>query len=167
MLRYSMLLILQNFINKHFPNEKHKQAFKMSFIFYTTSSISISLAAKTTGFWMFDAGYKISSIAFFTSIMHLPYSSLRFLVAPWLDYLPIPSINIPSIGKFGYRKSFILITIIYNAISIAALGFVTPGNIYAFGAIAFGCAISSAILESLISAYFNNIYDEEYNPSWA
>ena len=68
-----------------------------------SSGLPYILIFSTLGVWLADIGIDLSLIGFFAWIV-LTYS-LKFLWAPLIDNFSIPLLN-----RFGYRKSWILLS---------------------------------------------------------
>ena len=112
-----------------------------------SSGLPYILIFSTLGVWLADIGIDLSLIGFFAWIV-LTYS-LKFLWAPLVDNFSVPFLN-----RFGYRKSWILLSQISIAICLLLLSIVNPlDSLQVFALIAFLVAFSGSIQDIAIDAF--------------
>ena len=96
-----------------------------------SSGLPYILIFSTLGVWLADIGIDLSLIGFFAWIV-LTYS-LKFLWAPLIDNFSIPLLN-----RFGYRKSWILLSQLLIVLCLLLLSWTNPkDNLQLFAFIAF------------------------------
>lgn len=83
------------------------------------SGLPLALTASTLTAWLSDAGVERAAIGLFAAIA-TPYA-FKFLWAPLMDGL-----QIPLLSKFGRRRSWLLLTQILLAATIAAMAIADP-----------------------------------------
>lgn len=126
----------------------NKKNFTIIFLLGISSGIPITLILSTLKALLVDKGFDIKIIGFL-SIVSLPYS-LKIFVAPIVDSMAIPYLT----KKIGNRRSWIVITQLLLAISIAFLGY--AGEISSLSLIsifAFLVACFSATQDIVIDGY--------------
>ena len=112
-----------------------------------SSGLPYILIFSTLGVWLADIGIDLSLIGFFAWIV-LTYS-LKFLWAPLVDNFSVPFLN-----RFGYRKSWILLSQISIAICLLLLSIVNPlESLQVFALIAFLVAFSGSVQDIAIDAF--------------
>ena len=112
-----------------------------------SSGLPYILIFSTLGVWLADIGIDLSLIGFFAWIV-LTYS-LKFLWAPLIDNFSVPFLN-----RFGYRKSWILLSQISIAICLLLLSIVNPlDSLQVFALIAFLVAFSGSVQDIAIDAF--------------
>ena len=112
-----------------------------------SSGLPYILIFSTLGVWLADIGIDLSLIGFFAWIV-LTYS-LKFLWAPLVDNFSVPFLN-----RFGYRKSWILLSQISIAICLLLLSIVNPlDSLQVFAFIAFLVAFSGSVQDIAIDAF--------------
>ena len=112
-----------------------------------SSGLPYILIFSTLGVWLADVGINLSLIGFFAWIV-LTYS-LKFIWAPMVDNFSIPLLN-----KFGFRKSWILLSQIIISLCLLLLSFINPlDSLYTFAFVAFLVAFSGSIQDIAIDAF--------------
>ncbi len=112
-----------------------------------SSGLPYILIFSTLGVWLADIGIDLSLIGFFAWIV-LTYS-LKFLWAPLIDNFSIPLLN-----RFGYRKSWILLSQLLIVLCLLLLSWTNPkDNLQIFAFIAFLVAFSGSIQDIAIDAF--------------
>ena len=112
-----------------------------------SSGLPYILIFSTLGVWLADIGIDLSLIGFFAWIV-LTYS-LKFLWAPLIDNFSIPLLN-----RFGYRKSWILLSQLLIVLCLLLLSWTNPkDNLQLFAFIAFLVAFSGSIQDIAIDAF--------------
>ena len=112
-----------------------------------SSGLPYILIFSTLGVWLADVGINLSLIGFFAWIV-LTYS-LKFIWAPMVDNFSIPLLN-----KFGFRKSWILLSQIIISFCLLLLSFINPlDSLYTFAFVAFLVAFSGSIQDIAIDAF--------------
>ena len=116
------------------------------------SGVPLLLTITLLQAWLTDEGISKSTIGLF-ALVGLPYS-LKFLWAPIFDRYVI--------NKFGRRRGWLLVTQIFLAMSIVALGMSNPGlNTYNVAVLALLVAFFSASQDIVIDAYRRESLDNE------
>ncbi|MGB1087019.1 MAG: AmpG family muropeptide MFS transporter [Alphaproteobacteria bacterium] len=92
------------------------------FLLGFSSGLPLALTTGTLTFWLSEEGLTRTAIGLF-AIVGTPYS-LKFLWAPLMDRLPIPWLT----GKFGRRRSWLLVTQAALMVTIVGLGFSSPAD---------------------------------------
>ncbi|MDP1821803.1 MAG: AmpG family muropeptide MFS transporter [Archangium sp.] len=108
-----------------------------------SSGLPLSLTASTMQAWMKDSGVDLTTIGAF-ALVGIPYS-LKFLWAPVLDRYTLPFL--------GRRRGWILVTQIFLAAAIAAMGLVDPKEHLGLLAllalcVAFGSASQDVVIDA-------------------
>jgi PAT family beta-lactamase induction signal transducer AmpG len=112
-----------------------------------SSGLPFLLTGNTLGYWLRDQGTTLQAIGFL-SWVGLAYS-LKFLWSPIVDRL-----DAPIFGRFGRRRSWMLLTQVFVAIGLAALGYAgTAHGLTAVGALALLVAFSSSTQDIVIDAW--------------
>lgn len=105
------------------------------------------LTGNTLGAWLRDEGTSLAAIGFL-SWVGLAYS-FKYLWAPILD-----SVRLPLIGRFGKRRSWILLAQAGIIVGLCAMVAVGPqGGLVLFGSFALIVAFSSATQDIAIDAW--------------
>ena len=98
--------------------------------------------------WLTEAGISKTEIGLF-ALVSLPYS-IKFLIAPFIDRLPLPLLS----ARFGRRRSWALLA---QAVLIAALFFLGTtdprASLSAVAALAAATAFASACQDVVLDAY--------------
>jgi len=152
--------LYEKFIAQSFKTAEQKSIFFLSFAFYLTSSIGLTLATKTIGYWLYDNHFSYTFIGFITSLLHLPYS-LRIIFVPWLEFLQLKQIK-----NWGYRKSLIFWLNILSILCIFVIGFVGLSNLWIFLMMCFVCSMVNTAMETTSSSYFMSTYSSEMKSHW-
>jgi PAT family beta-lactamase induction signal transducer AmpG len=127
---------------------KYIKNFLIIFALGISSGLPFALISSTLKALLVDAGFTIKTIGFL-SLATLPYS-LKFLIAPFIDSLPIPFLT----KKIGHRKSWIIFSQLLLAIFIFLLGiFGIESSLMAITIFAFLVAISSSAQDIVIDGY--------------
>jgi len=87
-----------------------------------SSGLPRLLVYGTLAFWLIEEGLSIAAVGLFAATS-APYS-LKFLWAPLLDRVPIPGLS----RMLGIRRSWMLLTQLGLATSIAGLAMTSPGT---------------------------------------
>lgn len=146
--------------NRWFATKEASRVFFSAILLYMSSCISLTLATKTIGYWLFDNGFSYSHIAIITSLLHLPYS-MRILFVPWLEYMKIPVIK-----TWGHRKTLLFLTSILNIVCVFWMSFFGMSNLYFLLSVCFLCSILSTCSETITSAFFMHDYHLDMKPHW-
>lgn len=111
------------------------------------SGLPLALTASTLTAWLSDAAVDRAAIGLFAAIA-TPYA-FKFLWSPLMDGL-----RLPLLGELGRRRSWLLLTQVFLAISIAVMTFADPSINPALTALAgVFIAIFSASQDIVIDAY--------------
>jgi PAT family beta-lactamase induction signal transducer AmpG len=126
---------------------RDRRVFVLVFLGFA-SGLPFGVLAEPLSAWLIDAGVGKTDIGLFT-LVSLPYS-LKFLIAPWIDRLPLPWLS----RRFGRRRSWALLAQALLMATLIALGGSDPGISLA-GAAAFATATSfaSASQDVVLDAY--------------
>jgi MFS transporter, PAT family, beta-lactamase induction signal transducer AmpG len=113
-----------------------------------SSGLPRLLIYSTLAFWLLEEGLSIAAVGLFAATS-VPYN-LKFLWAPLLDRVRIPGLS----RWLGIRRSWILVTQLGLAASIAAMAFTHPGtNPGLMAILAIVVATWSASQDVVIDAY--------------
>ena len=113
-----------------------------------SSGLPFLLTLATLHVWLTEGGIDKTTIGLFV-LISLPYS-LKFLWAPFVDYLKIPYLT----QRFGLRKSWLLISQFFVIVSLLALGATNPhANIMMTAVAGVMVALSSATQDIVFEAY--------------
>jgi PAT family beta-lactamase induction signal transducer AmpG len=112
-----------------------------------SSGLPFLLTGNTLGYWLRDKGTSLQAIGFL-SWVGLAYS-LKFLWAPVVDRL-----DAPLFGRFGRRRSWMLLMQVIVAAGLAALAFWGPGRgLTGVGALALLVAFASSTQDIVVDAW--------------
>ncbi len=112
-----------------------------------SSGLPFLLTGNTLGYWLRDEGTTLQAIGFL-SWVGLAYS-LKFLWAPIVDRL-----DAPVFGRFGRRRSWMLLTQVLVALGLLALSLSGPKHgLAAVGALALLVAFASSTQDIVIDAW--------------
>src|SRR5437764_8244047 len=112
-----------------------------------SSGLPFLLTGNTLGYWLRDEGTTLQAIGFL-SWVGLAYS-LKFLWAPVVDRL-----DAPVFGRFGRRRSWMLLSQVIVAIGLVALSVSgTKHGLAAVGALALLVAFASSTQDIVIDAW--------------
>src|SRR5438105_5376312 len=112
-----------------------------------SSGLPFLLTGNTLGYWLRDEGTTLQAIGFL-SWVGLAYS-LKFLWAPIVDRL-----DAPVFGRFGRRRSWMLLSQVIVAIGLVALSVSgTKHGLAAVGALALLVAFASSTQDIVIDAW--------------
>lgn len=126
------------------------------FLMGIVSGIPLYLILSTMMIWLTRENIDITKIGLFT-LTQLPWS-LKFLWAPIIDNYKIPIIS----NYMGKRKSWLLFTQFFLAISIITLGFNDPSkHLFYTAIIAFSIAFFSATQDIIIDALRIELLDKD------
>src|SRR6476646_6354171 len=111
------------------------------------SGLPFLLTGNTLGYWLRDEGTTLQAIGFL-SWVGLAYS-LKFLWAPIVD-----RVDAPIFGRFGRRRSWMLLTQVLVAAGLTGLSMTGPKvGLTAVGALALLVAFSSSTQDIVIDAW--------------
>ena len=129
-----------------------KKKFFIILMFGISAGLPLMLVASTVKIWLRRSDIDIKSISYMSWLM-LPWS-FNFLWAPFLDNF--------FIKKFGRRRTWIALSQLGLATSMAAISFTNPNdNIFYLALCAFGIAVSSATQDVAIDAYRREIMEDD------
>jgi MFS transporter, PAT family, beta-lactamase induction signal transducer AmpG len=112
-----------------------------------SSGLPFLLTGNTLGYWLRDEGTTLKAIGFL-SWVGLAYS-LKFLWAPVVD-----RVNAPLFGRFGRRRSWMLMTQVLVAVGLLGLSISgTQHGLTAVGALAVLVAFSSSTQDIVVDAW--------------
>jgi PAT family beta-lactamase induction signal transducer AmpG len=112
-----------------------------------SSGLPFLLTGNTLGYWLRDQGTTLKAIGFL-SWVGLAYS-LKFLWAPVVD-----RVNAPIFGRFGRRRSWMLLTQVLVALGLLGLSIVgTAHGLTAVGAAAVLVAFASSTQDIVVDAW--------------
>jgi PAT family beta-lactamase induction signal transducer AmpG len=112
-----------------------------------SSGLPFLLTGNTLGYWLRDQGTTLKAIGFL-SWVGLAYS-LKFLWAPVVD-----RVDAPLFGRFGRRRSWMLLTQILVALGLAGLSIAGTGHgLTAVGVLAVLVAFSSSTQDIVVDAW--------------
>jgi MFS transporter, PAT family, beta-lactamase induction signal transducer AmpG len=112
-----------------------------------SSGLPFLLTGNTLGYWLRDEGTTLKAIGFL-SWVGLAYS-LKFLWAPVVD-----RVDAPLFGRFGRRRSWMLLTQVFVAIGLLGLSISgTQHGLTAIGALAVLVAFSSSTQDIVVDAW--------------
>jgi PAT family beta-lactamase induction signal transducer AmpG len=112
-----------------------------------SSGLPFLLTGNTLGYWLRDQGTTLKAIGFL-SWVGLAYS-LKFLWAPVVD-----RVNAPLFGRFGRRRSWMLLTQVLVAVGLIGLSISgTQHGLTAVGALAVLVAFSSSTQDIVVDAW--------------
>ena len=121
-----------------------------------SSGLPIALILSTLKALLLEKGFDLKTVGFF-SLVGLPYS-LKIFFAPIIDSCPVPILT----RIFGQRKSWIILTQIFLAAFIAALGIAgILANIEAIAVFATLVAFASASQDVVIDGYRVELVEKE------
>lgn len=146
-----MIKHLQNLFN-------HLKDYKMFAILLLgfSAGIPYALIGSTLSMWISRAGLDIKTIGLFAMIS-IPFS-FKFLWAFLFDHIPLPYVS----KKFGFRKSWLILSQICLIAAIIALGNTSPTeNIILTAAAALLVAFCSATQDIIIDALRIEVLEEE------
>ncbi len=110
------------------------------------SGLPFMLTAGTLGYWLRDEGTSLKAIGFI-SWVGLAYS-FKFLWAPIVD-----RVTPPGLGRFGRRRSWLLVTQAVLIAGLIAMALIGPqGGLAALGAAALVVAFASATQDIAVDA---------------
>jgi PAT family beta-lactamase induction signal transducer AmpG len=112
-----------------------------------SSGLPIALIGGTLAIWLTRYGIDKTSLGLFSMVM-APYS-LKPFWAFVLDTISIPFLS----KKFGFRSSWIIVSMILLFVLICALGNTTPKNINLMAVISLAIGFCSANLDIAVDAY--------------
>src|SRR5215217_1394000 len=109
-----------------------------------SSGLPFFLSGNTLGYWLRDSGTTLKAIGFL-SWVGLAYS-LKFLWAPVVD-----RVDAPLFGRFGRRRSWMLLTQLFVAVGLLGLSISgTEHGLTAVGALAVLVAFSSSTQDIVV-----------------
>src|SRR5215217_7585922 len=109
-----------------------------------SSGLPFLLTGNTLGYWLRDEGTTLKAIGFL-SWVGLAYS-LKFLWAPVVD-----RVDAPLFGRFGRRRSWMLLTQLFVAVGLLGLSISgTEHGLTAVGALAVLVAFSSSTQDIVV-----------------
>jgi MFS transporter, PAT family, beta-lactamase induction signal transducer AmpG len=112
-----------------------------------SSGLPFFLSGNTLGYWLRDEGTTLQAIGFL-SWVGLAYS-LKFLWAPVVD-----RVDAPLFGRFGRRRSWMLLTQLFVAAGLVGLSLTGPRHgLSAVGAFAVIVAFASSTQDIVIDAW--------------
>jgi PAT family beta-lactamase induction signal transducer AmpG len=112
-----------------------------------SSGLPFFLSGNTLGYWLRDEGTTLQAIGFL-SWVGLAYS-LKFLWAPIVD-----RVDAPLVGRFGRRRSWMLLTQVFVAAGLAGLALSGPKHgLTTVGVFAVIVAFASATQDIVIDAW--------------
>ena len=112
-----------------------------------SSGLPFLLTGNTLGYWLRDQGTTLKAIGFL-SWVGLAYS-LKFLWAPVVD-----RVNAPVFGRFGRRRSWMLLTQVLVAVGLLGLSISgTQHGLTSVGALAVLVAFSSSTQDIVVDAW--------------
>src|SRR5437762_11781443 len=112
-----------------------------------SSGLPFLLTGNTLGYWLRDQGTTLKAIGFL-SWVGLAYS-LKFLWAPVVDRL-----DAPIFGRFGRRRSWMLVTQVLVAVGLLGLSIAgTEHGLTAVGALAVLVAFASSTQDIVVDAW--------------
>lgn len=131
--------------------------FLIIFILGFSCGIPLPLTAATLTLWLSDHGIDRTMIGIFVAVA-MPYS-IKFLWAPFLDFVPIPMLS----KLLGRRRSWLLSSQIILMALIFCFGFLNPSdNIALMALMAMAIAAVSATQDMVVDAYrIENLSNDE------
>lgn len=112
-----------------------------------SSGLPFLLTGNTLGYWLREGGTSLTAIGF-ASWVGLSYS-LKFLWAPLVD-----STSAPLLGRFGRRRSWMLLAQLIVAAGLCAMGLIGPtGGLAVLIAVAVAVAFASATQDIVVDAW--------------
>jgi len=137
---------------KHFFNKKIATIFFLGI----SSGLPLALILSTLKALLVDKNFDLQTIGFF-SLIALPYS-LKIFFAPIIDSCAVPYLT----KILGQRRSWIILTQIVLAITIAMLGIAGEiGNLFLITIFAFLVAFASASQDIVIDGYRIELIEQE------